>query len=672
MTATSTYTVTASNNAGSTQVGLVITVNAGPAAPSGLSYSFNPAVYTIGVGITPNSPSSSGGAVTSFGVTPSLPAGLSLNTSTGVISGTPTTVAASNTYTVTASNSAGSTQAGLVITVNSGLVVNTFSTTGSLGVGRTFHTATLLPNGRVLIAGGNLTDGSGNVTSSAELFNPSTGTFSPTGAMGRPRAYQTATLLLNGKVLIAGGANNFGDIQTAEIYDPASGVFSDAAAMLFGRHSHSATALPSGKILIAGGSGSAGWLKVAELYDPFTGTFAATGSLNIGRGYCPGTLLLNGKVLVAGGLGDAGSLSSSELYDPITESFSSTGPLATTRSDYAAILLPNGKVLIAGGTIDPFKSALEIYDPVAGSFSPTGSLPPGGQGGGTSATLLPNGKVLLSGGSYSATWTQAYLYDQGSGQTQLTGAMSEPRAHHTATLLPNGQVLLTGGPTLNSTIAELFYSSTTLGNPEGLYLGTVHSFYSGLTSNAIAMASANNEVCMTDLQNLVFFNYATGTGTLYAHNQTTGQPLSIISPYVNPSTWISGTYQVPSVANDQFGLSYNPLYTQANTVASLAGNYSWTEIRNLVQVSNPATLDALGNISGTNAQGVTFTGTLVQTDSSKNLYTVAIRDANGHTYSGLAFWAPPGSPTGFVPNAILLMVRGTNTDAAMGGFFTHN
>ncbi len=122
VTATATYTVTAGNSAGTTTVGVVITVNAAVVPPSGLAYSVNPAVYTQGVAITANTPSSSGGAVTSYSVSPALPAGLSLNTSTGVISGTPTAVTATATYTVTAGNSAGTTTVGVVITVNAAVV----------------------------------------------------------------------------------------------------------------------------------------------------------------------------------------------------------------------------------------------------------------------------------------------------------------------------------------------------------------------------------------------------------------------------------------------------------------------------------------------------------------------------------------------------------------------
>ena len=116
------YVVMASNVAGSATAGLSITVNTGVIPPSGLAYSINPAVYTVGAAISTNTPSSSGGAVTTYSVSPALPAGLSLNTSTGVISGTPTTVTPATAYVVTATNVAGNATAGLSITVNTGVI----------------------------------------------------------------------------------------------------------------------------------------------------------------------------------------------------------------------------------------------------------------------------------------------------------------------------------------------------------------------------------------------------------------------------------------------------------------------------------------------------------------------------------------------------------------------
>jgi hypothetical protein len=117
--AIATYTVTATNSAGSATASLSITVNAAVVPPAGLTYSLNPAAYEVGTVVTPNVPSSSGDAVVSYSVTPALPGGLRLSTTTGVISGTPTTVAATSNYTVTASNSAGQATTAITITVAS-------------------------------------------------------------------------------------------------------------------------------------------------------------------------------------------------------------------------------------------------------------------------------------------------------------------------------------------------------------------------------------------------------------------------------------------------------------------------------------------------------------------------------------------------------------------------
>jgi len=143
-----------------------------------------------------------------------------------------------------------------------------FSATGSLGTARELHTATLLPNGQVLIASGD----NGAWLTSAELYDPTSGTFSATGSLGTARRYHTTTLLPNGKVLIAGGYNSGGYLTSAELYDPSSGTFSGTGSLASGRSSHTATLLPNGKVLIAGGYNGA-WLTSAELYDPTSGTF---------------------------------------------------------------------------------------------------------------------------------------------------------------------------------------------------------------------------------------------------------------------------------------------------------------------------------------------------------------------------------------------------------------
>jgi len=157
-------------------------------------------------------------------------------------------------------------------------VPNTWTATGSLTTARLQHTATLLPGGKVLVAGG---AGSNNdALASAELFDPAAGTWTATGSLSTARARPTATLLSDGKVLVAGGAVSLGNtLASAELYDPATGSWIATGPLTTARVDHTATLLPSGKVLVAGGAGPTGVLASAELYDPATGTWSATGSM---------------------------------------------------------------------------------------------------------------------------------------------------------------------------------------------------------------------------------------------------------------------------------------------------------------------------------------------------------------------------------------------------------
>ena len=352
--------------------------------------------------------------------------------------------------------------ASTVLTINRSATAQNFTTTGSLNVARLWHTATLLNNGMVLIAGG-VDRTTGNTTASAQLYNPATGTFTTTGSMTTARNFHTATLLDNGMVLIAGGGNNTALLASAELYNPVTGTFTTTGSMTTSRQEHTATLLNNGMVLIAGGGsitsgGSNFILASAEVYDPATGTFTTTGSMVPGEALHTATLLNNGMVLIAGGIDPTGTTSASaELYNPATRTFTAAGRLNTARLYHTATLLNNGMVLIAGGasspnTLIPLAGA-ELYNPATGTFTATGSLNAARYR--HTATLLNNGTVLFAGGEAGGfiVLASAELYDPATATFAATGTMNTARLYHKATLLNNGTVLITGG---DGTSAELY------------------------------------------------------------------------------------------------------------------------------------------------------------------------------------------------------------------------
>jgi MYXO-CTERM domain-containing protein len=341
-----------------------------------------------------------------------------------------------------------------------------WSTTSSMAAARYWHTATLLLNGKVLVAGGTgPTDFSGQSTTlaSCELYDPVTGTWSATGSLAAPIADHTATLLLGGKVLVTGGDSAGINFATAQLYDPATGIWSTTGSMSTARYWHTATLLTNGKVLVAGGLGgtSGDYNKLAELYDPATGTWSPTGSQTRGSVWHTSTLLPNGKVLVAGGF----RTSRVDLYDPATGTWSATSSFGSVRYWHTATLLNTGKVLVAGGTDDSSALASAVlYDPATGTWSGTGA--PANRRDQHAATLLPDGRVLVVSGYDHSTYTgqliESELYDPATGTWSATGAMAKPRQRHTTTLLPNGAVLVAGGITTGGATANTeFYTSAT-------------------------------------------------------------------------------------------------------------------------------------------------------------------------------------------------------------------
>ena len=267
----------------------------------------------------------------------------------------------------------------------------------------------------------------------------------------------TATLLPDGKILVTGGQGDDGRVTaTAELYDAATGTWTPTGSLNQARTEHAAILLPDGKVLVAAGAGPPGYIyqNSAELYDPATGTWTFTGSLKLGSIRSAAVLLPNGRVLVVYQDFDHDS-PRAECYDPATGSWSDTGTPISASYGSRMTLLPNSKVLKAGGADCCPIAAAELYDPASGSWTTTGSL--------NEArflftmTLLPNGQVLAASGFAEIASTE--LYDPASGSWTLTGSLETARYSHSATLLFDGTLLVTGGyqyPSIGLDSTELY------------------------------------------------------------------------------------------------------------------------------------------------------------------------------------------------------------------------
>jgi hypothetical protein len=322
------------------------------------------------------------------------------------------------------------------------VTTGTLKATRGMSVARSCHTSTLLPSGKVLVAGGMLREPV--FTASAELYDPTTDTFSPTGSMLTARACHSVTLLPNGKVLVAGGSNT-GWLRSAELYDPATGKFEETGSWNIERRGgFTATLLRDGRVLFAGGY-DAGQRSYLEIYDPASGNFSVIARMPTLRSAHTATLLRSGKVLLTGGGTEGNVLASAEIFNPATGAIAPAASMAAVRYKHAATLLPDGRVLIVGGSDARDwrgrHTSAEVYEPSTGKFELAGSMASPRFKISDATALLRDGRLLVSGAA-----TRIEIFDPASGTFAATeGEMDAGRFYSTATALPDGRALITGG-----------------------------------------------------------------------------------------------------------------------------------------------------------------------------------------------------------------------------------
>jgi len=315
-------------------------------------------------------------------------------------------------------------------------------------VARRAHSATKLADGRVLIAGG---EGDAEVT--AEVFDPATATWSPTGTMANRHSTHEATLLSDGRVFVSGGVGSGPAVPYTEIYDPATNQWSETRPMSLDRVDHTATLLSDGKVLVVGGNGGLGPIHASTvLYDPVTNSWSTRANLGIKRAGHSATRLANGKILVAGGWNEMGPAivssltATAELYDPASDTWTPIASMSHARIGQTATLLPDGRVLVAGGYDQTTPLGAEIYDPDSNTWSPAGAM--GYPRLWHSATLLANGTVMVAGGLIDDVGTESNSvesYDPTTNSWSPLASLIVERTSHTATLLNSSAVLIVGG-----------------------------------------------------------------------------------------------------------------------------------------------------------------------------------------------------------------------------------
>lgn len=438
------YLITGSNSAGALKTKISLAVTSVVEPPRIIKYWDAHPVYVLGQPIYPSNLlhpySGRGGIITQFTVSPPLPEGLSLNSRTGVITGTPVHEQSATVYTVTGGNNAGSVSTQLSIQITSD---NKWLPVTGMNIPRYMCVATELTNGQVLVTGGSMTTGNLPGLSSAELYDPVMNNWRSVPDMKVGRFGHSATILSDGRVLIAGG----GGSKSAELFDSTIGTWVAVPDMNEARTAHQATLLLDGRVLITGGGGISN--ASTEIYDPKTNAWIRSADMINGRAFHQATLLHDGRVFVSSGDGVNHKLS--EMYTPRSDAWKSTASSHVVHFQHKAALVADNKVLvIAGDNDDLFNfggtTITELYDPEHDDWTLVGSLTiPRSH---FELTPLNDDQFVVTGGDIGTTAVE--MYDGTSKNWSLIASMASRRSGHSAVLLKNGNILVIGGQEVQS------------------------------------------------------------------------------------------------------------------------------------------------------------------------------------------------------------------------------
>jgi len=541
---------------------------------------------------------------------------------------------------------------------------NSWAATGSMSTARAGHTATLLSDGRVLVVGG----------STAEIYSPTTHTWAATGNLNVPRLGQSASLLQNGMVLVAGGccaADGFTSLSSSELWNPTTGVWTLTGNMVATHAYQTATVLSDGTVLIEGGTFyRTGTTADSEVYNPATGTWAAVGGLNGSRSGNTATLLLNDQVLVAGGSpgGCCSGLATAELYAPTGQAWHSMPTMSTGRNNFAAAAISSGtEALVSGGysccdSPNPVRITAEIFDLHSQTWSLTASmsLPRYYH----TMTTLSDGTVLAAGGYFASgpgnVSATAERFYPGAAPPQVTitsnvasmnftvgGTGCLPGSYISPTTLawtPGASCVVTLMPETGYVFTS--WSDGSTANPRTFVAPSASATYTFTVSSSAPPKPASIVASGGTTQSATI-------GTAFASplavtvRDSSGNPASGVTvTFTAPGSGASGTFAggVKTAITNASGVATSAVFT-ANTKT---GSYTVTaKVSGVSAAASFALTNKGGAAASIKASGGSSQSATVSTAFSSRL-SATVKDAGGNPVGGIlvTFTAPASGASG--------------------------